>query len=151
MKLALGTVQFGMSYGINNKQGRTPSAQLQKILKESYDNKIDTLDTAFSYGESERAIGNTLEEERWKIITKTPHFRSEIISHSEVDYLSKSFNSSLLKLRMKSVYALMIHNYDDLFKVGGNLLFDKLVKLKSSGLVEKIGVSVYRESQVEHL
>jgi aryl-alcohol dehydrogenase-like predicted oxidoreductase len=151
MKLALGTVQFGMSYGINNRQGKVPFSQVHKILEESYNNKIDTLDTAFSYGESEEIIGNTLGGKNWKIITKTPHFTSEKISDTEVKYLDKSFNISLSKLGVKNVYGLMVHDCDDLFKIGGELLFEKMKELKSSGLVEKIGVSVYREDQIEYL
>jgi len=153
MKLALGTVQFGMTYGIKNKHGKTPLSQVSKILETAYNNNITFLDTAFSYGESEKALGSSLGEggRDWKIVTKTPHFSKDIISDVEINYFVESFNTSLLNLGKERVYALMIHACDDLFKVGGERLFNELEKLKLSGLVDKIGVSVYKEQQVESL
>jgi len=55
-KIAIGTSQFGSDYGINNKSGKVEKEEVNKILDYSLDNKIDTLDTAYSYGKSEEAI-----------------------------------------------------------------------------------------------
>jgi|APSaa5957512622_1039677.scaffolds.fasta_scaffold11058_2 aryl-alcohol dehydrogenase-like predicted oxidoreductase len=151
MKLALGTVQFGMPYGIKNEYGKIPLSQVSQILETAYNNKITVLDTAFYYGTSEEVLGNTLGVRNWKIVTKTPHFSGDEISDVEINQLVESFNTSLLRLGRERVYALMIHACDDLFKVGGERLFNAINNLKSSGLVDKIGVSVYKEEQVERL
>ena len=50
MKLALGTVQFGLDYGISNDGGKVPVEEVKKILTTAHQNKIDTLDTGCVYG-----------------------------------------------------------------------------------------------------
>jgi len=57
LKLALGTAQFGFDYGINNKKGKIPKKEVFQILDYAAKQKIDTLDTALGYGDSERIIG----------------------------------------------------------------------------------------------
>ena len=49
-KLILGTVQFGLDYGINNKLGKPNFKQSCEILSKAFDNGITTLDTAEAYG-----------------------------------------------------------------------------------------------------
>ncbi|MBQ6566446.1 MAG: aldo/keto reductase, partial [Treponema sp.] len=56
-RLALGTVQFGMSYGISNTAGRVPQDEVGRILDYCKSSGIDTLDTAQGYGESEKVLG----------------------------------------------------------------------------------------------
>ena len=54
-KLALGTVQFGMNYGIaNNSKKIFPQKSISEILKLAKLSKITTLDTAIAYGSSEK-------------------------------------------------------------------------------------------------
>jgi len=57
-KLALGTVQFGMHYGIaNNSKKIFPQKSISEILKLAKLRKITTLDTAIAYGSSEKKLG----------------------------------------------------------------------------------------------
>ena len=50
-KIALGTVQFGLDYGVNNKRGKIPADEVFRILDKAAEAGIDTLDTAHAYGE----------------------------------------------------------------------------------------------------
>ena len=59
-KLILGTAQFGMDYGINNLRGKIPKSEVFEVLDYALDAGIDTLDTAYNYGQSERIIGEYL-------------------------------------------------------------------------------------------
>ena len=59
-KLALGTAQFGMHYGISNKNGQVNANGIQSILDFAYENDINTLVTAKAYGNSEKSIGEYL-------------------------------------------------------------------------------------------
>lgn len=54
MKICLGTVQFGLNYGIEKK--RIDIDEVEKILKFSLKNNITILDTASGYGDSEIII-----------------------------------------------------------------------------------------------
>ena len=83
MKIALGTVQFGFSYGISNTSGRTEEDQVLKILDYAWKNGINTLDTARDYGDSERIIGKFKNEFAWNIVTKTPSFSEGEISEEQ--------------------------------------------------------------------
>ena len=71
-KLILGTAQFGMKYGINNKIGKIEKNEIMKILNFCKKNNINYFDTASVYGESENKLGNYLKtnNNNFKIITK---------------------------------------------------------------------------------
>ena len=56
-KLALGTVQFGLNYGVTNDNGQVRIEEVKHILNFAKDNNIYTLDTAASYGNSEKILG----------------------------------------------------------------------------------------------
>ena len=58
-KLALGTVQFGLEYGIANKTGRPSETEISKILSTADRGGINLLDTAAEYGACERILGAT--------------------------------------------------------------------------------------------
>ena len=71
MKLALGTAQFGMEYGIANKNGKVSLDEANTIITLGRLAGIDTLDTAMAYGDSEKAIGKNNVFD-FKVITKLP-------------------------------------------------------------------------------
>ena len=58
--LSLGTVQLGLSYGINNADGKPSQETANAILNAALEGGINTLDTAGAYGDSEVVIGNWL-------------------------------------------------------------------------------------------
>jgi len=152
MKLGLGTVQFGLNYGISNATGQIPPSEANRIINCALDAGIDLLDTAPVYGDSEQVLGTLLPKNcRAKLITKTPQFRSPTITENDVDALVKSALESLRKLGVRSIYGLMTHWVDDLFAVGGTRLFEAMLDLKARGLVEKLGVSVYSFDQIQRV
>ncbi|WP_249872150.1 aldo/keto reductase [Oceanobacillus saliphilus] len=149
MKIALGTVQFGINYGVTNPSGRSPIQEVRQILEFASKNGISMLDTAPSYGESEKVLGgNSLTN--FNLVTKTPFIKRQIIGESEVDYVVKVFYDSLKKLGVKSLYGLIIHQISDIYKSGFEKLYVKLKQLKENGLVKKIGISVYEQSEIDY-
>ena len=58
MKIALGTVQWGLNYGISNKKGIPSKDELNRILSFADKSGINLLDTASAYGNSEARIGD---------------------------------------------------------------------------------------------
>jgi aryl-alcohol dehydrogenase-like predicted oxidoreductase len=56
LKLALGTVQFGLNYGINNAKGTPATEELSSILNTAAANGINYLDTASGYGDAESRL-----------------------------------------------------------------------------------------------
>ncbi len=71
MKLALGTVQFGLSYGLNEAPSIVEEQEAKAILDCAKRNGIDFLDTAISYGDSESVLGR-IGVEAWKVVSKLP-------------------------------------------------------------------------------
>ena len=53
MKLALGTVQFGLSYGLNEVPSIVEEQEAKAILDCAKSNGIEFLDTAITYGKRE--------------------------------------------------------------------------------------------------
>lgn len=131
-KLALGTVQFGTDYGISNIHGKVSLKKVEEILEFCSDNGINTIDTAQCYGDSESVLGN-FDLKNFNIITKINK--------------NNTLNSSLKKLRVGSVYAIMFHKEDDI-DLGSWKIFEEYKKEK---LVEKIGVSVYSPDRLEEI
>ena len=140
-KLILGTAQFGLNYGINNNFGKLDSNSIIDILKLANQNKIDALDTASSYGDSENIIG-LYSNFNFKIVSKF----SKIKNLSELD---KQLTSSLSNLRIQKLYAYLSHNPNEIIQ--DPKIWDSLLFLKSSGRVSKIGYSLYTEEELDNL
>lgn len=150
MKLALGTVQFGLDYGLSNIQGKTSLDEVESILDYAATVGIKTLDTAYSYGDSETTLGNFLQNDNFNVVTKSKLFTNlkELNKHDSQD-LVDTFHASLEKLKISSVDGLMIHHVNDLFKTGGDHLYMALESLKEQKLSQKIGVSAYTAKEID--
>lgn len=148
-KLAIGTAQFGMNYGIANQRGQTPAAEVARILEIAAAHQVGGIDTAPAYGTSETILGQVLPpQHRFNLVTKTPRFAHSSISRQDAAELEQTFYQSLQRLRQKAVYGLLIHHVDDLLVPSGDRLIDKVLQFKAQGLVKKIGISVYTETQI---
>jgi len=148
MKLALGTVQFGIDYGVNSLSGQVQPNEVSNILNYAFEIGINTLDTAPSYGDCEQIIGNN-NLLNFSIVTKTRNYESFLITADEAKLMRNDFEKSLIKLNKKSIYGLLIHNTDDLLKKGSDHLINQMESFKQNGLIQKIGISAYTESQIQ--
>jgi aryl-alcohol dehydrogenase-like predicted oxidoreductase len=149
-KIALGTVQFGIDYGVNSVDGQVRPEEVKKILSYAHLKDIDLLDAAPAYGNSEKILGR-MNVSNFKVVTKTRHFDSLEINNNDVKLLNNDFHHSLKDLKQDSVYGVLIHNADDLLKPGAEKLLDQLQELKQAKKIVKIGVSVYNHSQLQSI
>lgn len=131
-KIALGTVQFGLNYGISNTNGQVSIDEVAKILDFCKKNNIDTLDTAQGYGDSEKVLGQ-FDLAPFKIITK-------LIGEARLE-------QSLENLKLSSIYGLMFHRENEC----NDTTWSLFESYKSQGMAEKIGVSVYTPNVLEDL
>lgn len=143
-KLALGTVQFGLNYGVANQAGRVSLKKVESILDFAKTSDIDTLDTAPGYGNSEQVLGEVGVNE-YRVITKTMPLENS------VDEVLSSFYKSLKNLGKNKVEGLLIHNINDIYNKNFGVLFNELTKLRQDGLIGKIGFSTYMPEQVNFL
>jgi aryl-alcohol dehydrogenase-like predicted oxidoreductase len=152
MKIGLGTVQFGVDYGISNLNGKTALDEVGKILDVAESAGILTIDTAANYGDSEAVLGAALKKgANFNIVTKTPGFDKNLITQEDALFLERTFRASLIKLKVPATYGLMVHHGENLLSDGGEHLMEMLLKLKDEGIVKKIGASVYNAREIEGL
>ena len=78
MKIALGTAQFGLDYGISNNSGQVSYDETKLILK-AKQFKICTLDTAMSYGDCEKILGD-IGVSQFNLITKLPPIPNNLLN-----------------------------------------------------------------------
>lgn len=138
-KIVLGTAQFGMEYGINNKTGKLRRPDIFEILKECVDSGIEFVDTAYSYGQAERILGEFNRNNRLKIISK--------LSECPYEKADDIFIGSLARSGADSFYGYLIHNFQ--FYKNEPRLWEKLQEFKSSGRARNIGFSLYFPSDLD--
>jgi aryl-alcohol dehydrogenase-like predicted oxidoreductase len=147
-KLGLGTVQWGLPYGISNHGGVTPPRTVSMILAEARRFGVSLLDTGSLYGEAESVLGaNALDE--FRVVTKTPRFATSTITQAQASQLEEVFRRSLERLSCARIYGLLAHHANDLLVPGGKRLLHAMSDLRQQGRVEKIGVSVYDGEQLD--
>ena len=69
MKFILGSVQWGLNYGISNSTGKPNRYEVEEIINFANKKNIYFVDTAYLYGDSEKRVGS-LCSNKFKIITK---------------------------------------------------------------------------------
>jgi aryl-alcohol dehydrogenase-like predicted oxidoreductase len=147
-KLALGTAQFGLTYGVANKLGKITHDDGKAMLKIALANNIDTLDTAIAYGDSEACLGE-IGTQGFNVVTKLP--RLPIDCGDLGAWVANEVQASLDRLRVPNVYGLLLHHPEQLLGQEGVGIYKKLLQLKDDGLVQKIGISIYSPTELTAL
>ena len=147
-RLSLGTVQFGLAYGIANKVGQVSLSEANAMMMFAKANGFDALDTASAYGVSEERLGE-IGVNSFKVVTKLPNMPDGC--ESVGSWVIKQVHASLARLGLNEVYGLLLHRPENLLRSNGPELYKALQDLKISGLVQKIGISIYSPSELDTL
>ena len=147
-KLALGTAQFGLNYGVSNISGKVDESKVFEILNKAKKENIDTIDTAVLYGDSEAVLGRA-GVANFNIVTKLPPM-PENLANIKV-WVVENINNSINNLNVESLYGLMLHRSNDFLGERGFELYGVLCKLKRDGVINKIGVSIYNPKELQSL
>lgn len=147
-KLVIGTVQFGCSYGVSNKTGKVSIDSAKEILACAKDAEIDVLDTAIAYGDSELCLGQ-IGIENWKVVSKLSELPSGVDNIQK--WAKDSLQGSLSRLKIPKLYGLLLHRPQQLLSVQGKEIYKSLNLLKTEGLVNKIGISIYSPDELDEL
>lgn len=150
-RLILGTVQFGLPYGVSHRGGAVARDEVGQILHLAHRAGVRTLDTAAAYGESERVIGSLEAALPFEIVTKTMPLRSSEPDADDLVAIDRAFFCSLEKLRRARISALLVHDVGILKGRAGAALWAHLERYRRDGLVDRIGVSVYDATEAEAL
>lgn len=139
--LMLGTVQFGMTYGIANRIGQPSYQDARDILACAYEGGVNCLDTAAEYGTSEEVIGKALAElgiaDEIMVVTKIWKKMDACDSASAADaVIEQSVLRSLERLKLDVLPICLLHAEEHFRYI------ESLLRLKDKGLVRHVGVSV---------
>ncbi|WP_320151712.1 aldo/keto reductase [uncultured Tolumonas sp.] len=137
MKLALGTAQFGLDYGISNTVGKVSDHELQQILRLADEAGIRLLDTAQAYGDAESRLGQFISN-NFQVISKLAPGTTAATARTAVLH-------SLNQLKQPSLYGLMLHRTQDYSAE----LWQELQRMQSAGLIGKLGISVYTPEELD--
>lgn len=143
-KIMLGTVQFGLNYGVANTKGKPSCEQVRDIVATAYEGGVRTFDTAAAYGDSEIVLGKVLEDLGLKsnveIVSKVPKLpEDKQSSQCAYDHFSFHVENSLTRLGIDQLPVCLIHNEDD-FR-----FIDQLERLVDRNLIGSAGISLDSE------
>ncbi len=147
-KLCLGTVQFGLEYGINNKTGKPAEEQVFTMLDLAVEKGIEYFDTAAAYGNAEEILGRYFEsrnlQKQVKVISKLlpnlvadDDYKAEAIVENEI-------RKSLERLKLECLEGYLLHTPTDFYNQS---VMNGLFLAKEKGLIKNLGVSIY---ETEH-
>jgi len=142
-RITLGTVQFGLDYGINNRTGKISFLEIEKILSYCFSNHINMLDTAAAYGNSESLIGKVTETNgfNFKVVSKLPNCK--------VSEVHDIIIRSLQELKVDSMYGYLMHDFGMLVQYPQ--IWSILEGFRKEGKIQKIGFSVYKPEDIHWL
>jgi len=138
-KIILGTVQFGLAYGIANVNGKPSFETVCDIVKAAYEGGIQTLDTAAAYGDSETVLGRALAklglQRSLSVISKVPAIEAKTDAQASA-FIVRSITDSLKNLGIKRLSACLLHREEDI------RFLPLLEKMVDKGLIGAAGVSL---------
>ena len=139
-KLALGSANFGLDYGVSNNSGKISTSELNNILLFAQEAFIEVVDTAQAYGDSEVRIGALSSKAQFNFVTKIgAEFTNQSLDYNVIN----SVKESCRRLNQSRLYAVMLHRPEILLGDHGSVIVKQLQSLKEQNIVSKIGISIY--------
>lgn len=146
-RIALGSVQFGIDYGINNATGQVKYGDILEILSLASEKGINFIDTSRYYGSSEENLGKALAElnlsSAFTVCTKLdlPRNYRELDEGDLLNEVSDSLEKSREALKLEKLPFYLLHNVDYM-KISGGVIWDFLKEKQSDGILGHLGVSI---------
>lgn len=135
-RLALGTAQFGLPYGVSNTTGQVPKDQVKAILTSAAEAGIDMLDTAAAYGDAESIVARAAADlgSPFLIVSKTP-------PAADIDAVKAAVRRSAELAGRNGLDTILVHHPKDLAGHAGDRLWRALNDLVNEGAAHRIGLS----------
>lgn len=149
MQLVLGTVQFGLRYGIAGRGTPVPEGEVREILARAHAQGIRTLDTAAAYGDIEERLPHLAGGKPFDIVTKVPPLPTGLSTHAARAWIDQALAQAKRRLG-RSPYAVMFHRADDLLESAGSALWERCEAFAENEGI-KVGVSCYDPAMVERV
>jgi aryl-alcohol dehydrogenase-like predicted oxidoreductase len=145
-RLTIGTVQFGLPYGISQDQRQVEQVDIDAILDFCRRYGVRTLDTAIAYGTSELRLGLAGVRD-FEVITKLPEVPMGI--RDVAGWVESEVCASMNRLGVDKLKAILLHRPQQLLQHFGADLFQSLQDLRHREFTSQIGISVYSPEDLE--
>lgn len=151
MELCLGTVQFGMDYGIAG-QKKPSLKEAVNMLDYATQNGIMAIDTANAYGMAEEVVGEflgkkTIPRSELFIISKLkPNLLDEADKSCYYDVMKSNLVSTLRRLNTDYLDSYLLHSARYIFD---DEIIETLSRFQREGYARHVGVSVYEPKEAK--
>lgn len=146
MNLALGTVQFGLAYGIAGSGQAVADAEVRRILDAAWARGVRTLDTASAYGDIEGRLAGLCGPHPFRIVSKLPAIPLAMSPAEAAGWAVTQAEQSRRRLGQR-LTALMCHRAEDLLGERGLAVYPVLQRWAASEGVA-FGASCYSPDEL---
>lgn len=149
MELALGTVQFGMAYGIAGNGAAVPASEAAAILACAFEAGVRWLDTAAAYGDAEARLRALMGRHAFQVVTKLRPAPADRHGDGLAQWAQEELQRSRERLG-HALRVLMFHRPDDLLAPDGPVLWEIAARFARDAQCA-LGASCYEPAMVEEL
>jgi len=148
----LGTAQLGTDYGLFGRSHPPDDGEARRLLEEAVERGIRHFDTAPTYGNSEKRLGDFFSSADGS----SPSFTTKVwvdklpgTTHDDLpSAVERCVRGSLERLQSGRLHGVLIHHVEELARFENRLL-DPLLDLRDQGVIQYVGVSIYSCEQLE--
>ncbi len=141
MELALGTVQFGLRYGVAGRATAVPEAEVRSILASAHALGVRVLDTAAAYGDIEARLAGLAGGHAFRIVSKLAPLPPGMTGADVGRWAAQAVARARERLGER-LGALLFHRAEDLLDAQGERLWNAcLQQVAGDGIA--LGVSCY--------
>ena len=140
-RLMVGTVQFGLPYGVANQTGQPSYKEVVEIVAAMIEGGVNCFDTAAAYGNSEEVLGRALIElgvmDRVTVVTKVRALTPTELADPSLaaKAIEQSVSESLRRLQLDVLPIVLFHREPDA------IFHERLEVLRDRGWLKRYGVS----------
>jgi aryl-alcohol dehydrogenase-like predicted oxidoreductase len=140
-ELALGTVQFGLAYGISGQEAPVPEYAIRALLRQAAEAGIRRLDTAPAYGDIEERLAGLIGNLDFEVVSKFPAQPAFSSERAATDFVRQSFRQSHARLGIL-LCGMLFHRCEDLTGPYGPAIWE-VAQTEAGRFGIPIGVSCY--------
>lgn len=144
IELALGTAQFGMTYGIAGRGAPVPADEIRAILVRAWNSGVRTIDTAPVYGNIEARIDRLAGDYAFAIVSKIPALPPALAADGVATFVEESIRETRARLGQR-LSAILFHRSDDLLGNRADEAWQAAMMATADAEVQ-LGVSCYSPS-----
>lgn len=150
MELGLGTVQFGLAYGVVGRATPVPHSEVRDILACAAERGVRVLDTAPAYGDIEARLSALARPGVFRVVSKIQPRPPGLGGPALLAWARDEVSRSLCRIGPAALSALLFHRCDDLLEPEGGELWDACERVAAEHGVA-LGVSCYAPDTLQTL